>query len=125
MTQDEYAFWMWIALGICFAFAILNVGVTCMLEKHIERKFCYWIKSQDHLCLKLRVDGQDGFPDRTVITKDERVFFVEFKRTQKDKLRPQQRKWKRLLESLGFTVLVTHSLEDAKGTFGQWLNQQQ
>jgi hypothetical protein len=111
---------MWLALGICFAFAILNVGVTYMLEKHIERKFCYWIKLQDHLCLKLRVDGQDGFPDRTVITTNERVFFVEFKRTEKDKLRPQQRKWKQLLESLGFTVLVTHSLEEAKGAFTRW-----
>ncbi len=79
-----------------------------------ENRFVRYAKGQGFECLKLRIDGQDGFPDRTILTPGGEVLFVEFKRTSKDKLRPQQRKWKKKLESLGFKVCVARSFEEAQ-----------
>jgi len=80
-------------------------------EKIAENDFVKHCESLGYLCLKLRIDGLDGWPDRTVITP-QGVFFVEFKSATGD-LRPHQRKWKRLLEAMGYTVCVARTLTEA------------
>ena len=83
-----------------------------MLEAIYERQFSRHCESIGVECLKLRIDGRDGFPDRTLLCPDGSVGFVEFKQPGKQ-LRPQQRLWKRLLESLGFAYAIAFSFEDA------------
>jgi len=83
-----------------------------MLECIYERQFARHCESIGVECLKLRVDGRDGFPDRTILCAGGTVGFVEFKRPGKQ-LRPQQQLWKRLLETLGFPYAIAFSFEDA------------
>lgn len=80
-------------------------------ESEIEDRFRRYAKSRGCLALKLRIDGENGFPDRTVITPAG-VFFVEFKRPGGE-LRPAQRVWKRKLESMSYRVLVTSDTREA------------
>lgn len=75
------------------------------LEKQLEDDFVTFAESKGCLAIKLRTDGVNGFPDRTVLTPYG-VFFVEFKRSEKDELRPAQKVMKRKLEGLGYLVAV-------------------
>lgn len=90
-----------------------------MLERDFENRFVRYANSLGHLCLKLRIDGIDGFPDRTILTV-RGVFFLEFKRPG-GVLRPQQRKWKKILTGLGFTFGIVESYEDAVAALEQYL----
>lgn len=80
-------------------------------EKIAEDAFVKHCEKLGYLCLKLRIDGLDGWPDRTVITPAG-VFFVEFK-SRVGRVRPQQIVWRRILLSMGYTWCVARSLEDA------------
>ena len=90
------------------------------LEAKIEADFVKFAEGKGCLALKLRVDGVDGFPDRTVITP-KGIFFVEFKRTSKDRLRPQQRRIRNTLAKLGYEVWTVHDVEAAKDILSRWL----
>ena len=52
-----------------------------LLEVDDERRFVRWCESKGYQCLKLRIDGVNGFPDRTVLGPGGLVAFIEFKRT--------------------------------------------
>lgn len=82
-----------------------------MQERVYEDQFVTHCKSLGFPCLKLRVDGQDGFPDRTVLT-DGGACFVEFKRPGQ-RLRPQQRLFKNQIEHLGYSYCIAYCLDDA------------
>ena len=81
-----------------------------MLEKDIE-KVVKWCLTQGYECLKLRIDGENGFPDRTVITP-QGIFFVEMKRPG-GKLRARQRVWLDKLTNLGYSADCFDTLEGA------------
>ena len=81
-------------------------------ERTYEESFARHCESVGVECLKLRIDGRDGFPDRTLLGSGCAIGFVEFKRPGKT-LRPQQRLWKRTLEALGFPYAIAYSHEDA------------
>lgn len=83
-----------------------------MIESEIESAFVKFAENKGCQALKLRVDGKNGWPDRTVITP-KGIFFAEFK-SAKGKLRPMQKFYKSLLESLGFTVLTPKELGEAE-----------
>ena len=88
-------------------------------EANIENAFVRYIEDVHQCeCLKLRVDGQDGFPDRTVITPAG-CFFVEFKKPA-GKLRPQQRRWNRRLQELNHAIVIVRSFEEAVDAFNTW-----
>lgn len=82
------------------------------LESSIESAFVRWCKVRRILCLKLVPFGFSGFPDRTVITLDGRIVFIEFKRSG-GKLSPGQVKWQRVLTEYRQRVVVAYSVEDA------------
>ena len=82
------------------------------VEAKYEQQFVEHCRSVGVQCLKLRVDGRDGFPDRTLLFPGGEVAFVEFKRPG-CKLRPQQKAWKAGLEKLDFRFTTAFSLEDA------------
>lgn len=90
------------------------------LEANHENRFVIYARGLGLEALKLRIDGQDGFPDRTVVTPDG-IFYIEFKRDRSEKLRPQQRRWIKRLSVLGYTVLVAYSFEEAKEFTDSWL----
>ena len=88
------------------------------LERDAEDRFVTWIESLGFEAWKLRIDGRDGFPDRTVVT-DQGTAFFEFKRPG-GKLRPQQRQLIRRLGELKAPVFVVHTLKEAKEHFHEW-----
>lgn len=91
-----------------------------MTEAEIEKEFVQTVEREFHFpCLKLRIDGRDGFPDRTVITP-QGCFFVEFK-TQTGQLRPQQRQWLKRLRDLNQTCVVARSAAEAVDALFDWL----
>ncbi|MCR9200710.1 MAG: VRR-NUC domain-containing protein [Planctomycetaceae bacterium] len=94
--------------------------MTTPLEISEERRFVRHCESLGLEALKLRIDGQDGFPDRTVF-HDGRTIYFEFKRAKTGKLRPQQRRWKKRLEQLGFEVIVPTSFEQAREELERWM----
>ncbi len=79
-------------------------------EIDIEKAFCKYADKLGCKALKLIFLNKKGFPDRTVICKGGRVFFIEFKKKGK-KPSPAQVIVRRMLESFGFEYYVC----DAKG----------
>ena len=88
------------------------------LESDIERKFVKWCLTQGYECLKLRIDGENGFPDRTVITPNG-IYFIELKRPG-GKLRARQRVWIDKLTKLGCKVDCFDTLEGAVESVEKW-----
>ena len=80
-------------------------------EADIEKAFCAWADRIGAECYKLRVDGVNGFPDRTFIWNGV-VIFIEFKRYD-GKLRPMQEVVIKALEDQGMNVIVTDCLDEA------------
>lgn len=95
-------------------------GTKPQLEKKTEDAFVAYALSRGCEADKLRIDGEEGFPDRTVLTPVG-TFFIEFKRTATDKPSATQRKQIKKLRRLGYLVLVTHELQEAKDTLDRFL----
>ena len=89
-----------------------------MRECDIERKFVKFCLDKGWECLKLRIDGENGFPDRTVITPNG-IHFIELKRPG-GKLRARQRVWLRKLTDLGYNADYFDTLEAAIERLEQW-----
>ena len=81
-----------------------------MLERDIEARVVKYVESLGGEALKLRIDGKNGFPDRTVILPNGKVFFVEFK-TPDGSLRSAQTKAIRRLTKLRQEVHVVRSVQ--------------
>lgn len=61
-----------------------------MLERDIEKKLARLVKELGGLCYKFVSPGNDGVPDRIIITPEGEVWFVELK-TETGRLSPRQR----------------------------------
>ncbi len=81
-----------------------------MKENHIEQKLVKAVKNLGGIAPKFVSPGFDGMPDRLVLLPHGKLAFVELKAPGK-KLRPLQKKRKRQLEGLGFSVYVIDSPE--------------
>ena len=79
-------------------------------EASIENEFVERAKRSGCKALKLVYLHGRGFPDRTVICPNGRVFFIEFKRKNK-KQSANQKSVQKMLEGFGFEYYVC----DAKG----------
>lgn len=82
-------------------------------ESKIENTFVKKVRKSKYpaVALKLILFSKKGFPDRTILGNG-KVFFIEFK-TGNEKLRPLQRKWKRILTKLGFKYYVCYTAKEA------------
>jgi Holliday junction resolvase-like predicted endonuclease len=76
-----------------------------MLEKEIERRVVRWLRERGCICLKLNLIGSTGWPDRLVLAKGGRMFFLELKRPG-ERLRRNQPERVDLLRNYGFFVGV-------------------
>ena len=91
-------------------------------EATIENRFVKYAKEQGCLAIKLRIDGRNGWPDRTVITPAGRTMFVEFK-TATGRLSAAQREWIVELQSMGYDVTVATSFKQAKDALDLFLTE--
>lgn len=87
-------------------------------ESDIERKLVQYCRDKGWECLKLRIDGENGFPDRTVITSNG-IYFIELKRPG-GKLRARQRVWINKLTNLGHRAGCFDTLERAIESVETW-----
>lgn len=83
-----------------------------MLEFDLEDDFVRWAEAQGGVALKVKIEGVRGFPDRIVLLPGGRIAFVELKRKGKCKIYPQQMKWLKKLQSLGFVATLSDDLEE-------------
>lgn len=88
-------------------------------EATTENAFVKYAESKDCLALKLRIDGSNGFPDRTVITPGG-IFFAEFKRPD-GKLRPAQKVLIEQLRALGFVVITPTEKGEAEAILDKFI----
>jgi hypothetical protein len=83
-----------------------------MSEQRIEQQFVRWCERNQLPCLKLVLQGQRGWPDRTILLPSGRIAVIEFK-TDDGVVSPQQRYWLERLTQLGFANGVARSKEEA------------
>ena len=94
-------------------------------KKEINHEKDFVKKSEKiHNCsaIKLILFSLNGFPDRTVLCPGGRILFIEFKRSSKEKLTPNQDDWKTTLEGFGFTYRVAWSCDMALTILEEFLN---
>jgi hypothetical protein len=90
-----------------------------MTEAQIESAFVAFAQGAGLRALKLRIDGQNGWPDRTIFTWKGPVFF-EFK-TKTGKFSVIQKVWKTRLTNDGYSYFSPTSLEEAKAMLIEFL----
>lgn len=76
-----------------------------MLERDVEQYLVTQCKSRDWLCWKMQSSSLRGFPDRMVVTRTGKIYFVEVK-AEKGIVSPLQRAVHDKLTSRGVTVYV-------------------
>ena len=91
-----------------------------MIEKEIEGQVVRYVESLGGRALKLRVDGENGFPDRTILLPNRSPLFLELKRPGGG-LSPKQEKWLDDLLQLGHYVGVCWTFEQAKDRIDHFL----
>lgn len=82
-------------------------------ETDIEQEFCKRATNKGCKALKLIYLNKKGFPDRTVVCPNARIFFIEFKRKGK-KQSPAQKLVQKMLESFGFEYYVCDEIGQAE-----------
>jgi len=80
-----------------------------MLEKSIERKLCDEVKARQGYAYKFTSPGNDGVPDRIVISKGGQITFVELK-AEHGRLSKMQEFQIRRLKRLGCKVKVIRGM---------------
>ena len=84
-----------------------------MLERDIEKKLTRLVRELGGLCYKFVSPGNDGVPDRIIITPKGSVWFVELK-TETGRLSPRQRYQIERLRKHYCGVLVTYGWEETE-----------
>jgi len=91
-----------------------------MLERSVEAAFIRAGASRGVWCLKLKILGHAGFPDRVCLALGGRVAFAELKRPGK-KPRELQVFVHNILRDFGFLVEVIDHPSQCAGFFERWL----
>lgn len=78
-------------------------------ELQLEKRCREYARRCGWVCCKLEKNGNKGIPDDLFISPTEAVFLIEFKKDERQKLRPEQRLW-----AQRFSKIVRHvsSFED-------------
>ena len=98
-----------------------QVKKATVSETDIEKAFCAYAESRGCKALKLIILNARGFPDRTVMCGNARLFFIEFKAPGK-KITALQSRVRRVLESFGFTYHVCDQLGQAETILDMFLD---
>ena len=89
-------------------------------EIDIEGKFCKYVKTKGCTALKLIYLNKKGFPDRTILCPGSRIFFIEFKRKDKEQS-ASQKITQKLLERFGFEYYVCDEIGQAETILDDFL----
>ncbi len=84
------------------------------LESDLEANVVEWAESEGGYGVKLKLDTERGWPDRTIFLPDRRIIVPELKRPKKNRQSINQQKWVRRLAALGFPVGFCETLEQVK-----------
>ena len=84
-------------------------------EKQVEAYLRDQIKKRGGIAYKFVSPATAGVPDRIVLMPGGRIWFVEVKRTEKDKLTKRQEKACTKIRSLSQDVHVVHGKEGVDG----------
>ena len=84
------------------------------LEHAVETELVRFAEQRRCLCLKVKIDGRRGFPDRLIITPDGVQGYAETKRPVGGKLSPHQKHWRKELEKRNCFYSAPCTKEDAK-----------
>ncbi len=90
-------------------------------KEDIENPFVRYAKDRKCKALKLIYLNKKGFPDRTILCPNGRIFFIEFKRKGK-KPTPPQIIARKLLESFGFEYYVCDEPNQAESILDDFLS---
>lgn len=89
-----------------------------MLESELEREVVEWAESEGGRALKLKLDNERGFPDRTIILPGARIAFPELKRPRGSTKRyEQQKRMVAWLQSMGLPAAFCDNLDEIKDLF--------
>ena len=93
---------------------------SVVAEIDIELEFGKYAKRQGCNSIKLVFLNKKGFPDRTILCPGGRVFFIEFKRKNKEQSLIQI-KVQKMLERLGFEYYVCDKIGQAENILDNFL----
>jgi len=92
-----------------------------LTEAKLEEQVVEWADGLGGYALKLKIDGERGFQDRTIWLPERRVIIPELKRPGKnDGGSVNQKKWVRRLRALGFPTGFCETLDDVKRLLGEY-----
>lgn len=83
------------------------------LEKHLEKRIVDYVGSLRGVAYKLRIDGENGFPDRSIFLPGGKLLLLETK-TPIGRLSANQIDKIDRLTDLGFVVRTCDNWADAK-----------
>lgn len=84
------------------------------LERDTEDEYCSWLAlTHGGLAHKFKHVVRRGAADRIVFLPNGKVFFIEFKRTEKDSPAEHQLKYSRMFSKLGYNTYFCYTLEQA------------
>lgn len=85
------------------------------LESELEKEVVKWVEAQGGRALKLKIENERGFPDRTIILPCGFIAFVELKRPKgSTKKYEQQKRMVEWLKGQGFPAEFCETLDDVK-----------
>lgn len=90
------------------------------LETAIEDRCVAKVQALGGMALKLAIPGVRGFPDRSVLLPDRRVFFLETKRLKTGRVSAQQHRWRALLDRLGFDTYFVDNDDEFDSILEEW-----
>lgn len=85
------------------------------LERNLESEVVDWVESQGGRALKLKIENERGFPDRTIILPHGFIGFAELKRARgSTKKYEQQKRMVAWLRSMGLPAEFCSTLKEVK-----------
>lgn len=84
------------------------------LESDLENDVVEWADSEGGYAVKLKLDNERGWADRTIWLPGRRVIIPELKRPKRNRQSVNQKKWVRRLTALGFPTAFCENLEQVK-----------
>jgi hypothetical protein len=85
------------------------------IETDLEREVAEWALTEGGRALKLKIENERGFPDRTIILPYGVIAFPELKRTRgSTKKYEQQKRMVEWLKNMGFPSEFCRTLDEVK-----------
>jgi len=86
-----------------------------MTESDLESDVVKWAEARGGYALKLRIDGERGWADRSIFLPNRQLIIPELKNPGKnDGGSVNQKKWVRRLSELGFPTAFCESIDDVE-----------